>query len=361
MSYQVPDRNLAIETSIGEADVRFYDVRQEPFAVYGLYNPRTEPDFKRMPDAVAAAVSAGVAKLARNTAGGRMRFCTDSRYVAIRAEMPLMCLMSHMAFTGSAGFDLYVDSPETGMSRFWRAFRPAADAKGGFESKVVFADRKRRWFTVNFPSYSNVRNLYIGLQQDAEVGAGMPYRSPLPVVYYGSSITQGACATRPGNAYQNIISRELGLDFLNFGFSGNGRGEDAMIDYLAGLPMLAFVSDYDHNAPGTAHLAQTHRRLYQAVRAAHPDIPYLMVSRTDDYSSNYGLRLDNRQAVLANFEQARAQGDGNVYYIDGGEIFRGPHEDQCTVDGTHPTDIGFSLMADAIGCALRQALMKNSI
>ena len=361
MSYQVPDQNLVIETSIGEDDVQFYDVRREPFEVYGLYRYRTEPDFKRMPDDVAAQVSDGVAKLAHNTAGGRVRFCTDSQYVAIKAEMPVMCLMSHMAFTGSAGFDLYIDSPETGLSRFWKAFRPSIDAKGWFESKVKFADRKQRWFTINFPSYSNVRNLYIGLQRDARVGEGMKYRSPLPVVYYGSSITQGACATRPGNAYQNIISRELGLDFLNFGFSGNGRGEDAMIEYLAGLPMLAFVSDYDHNAPGTAHLAVTHRRLYEAVRAAHPDIPYLMVTRTDDYSAYYELRLDNRQAVLDNFRFARERGDRNVYYIDGGEIFRGPHEDQCTVDGTHPTDIGFSLMADAIGCALRQALMKNSI
>lgn len=361
MSYQVPDQNLVIETSIGEDDVQFYDVRREPFEVYGLYHYQTEPDFKRMPDDVAARVSDGVAKLARNTAGGRVRFCTDSRYVAIKAEMPMMCLMSHMAFTGSAGFDLYIDSPETGMSRFWKAFRPSADAKKGFESKVQFADRKQRWFTINFPSYSNVRNLYIGLQRDAKVGEGMKYRRELPVVYYGSSITQGACATHPGNAYQNMISRELGLDFLNFGFSGNGRGEDEMIRYLAALPMLAFVSDYDHNAPGTAHLAVTHRKLYEAVRAAHPDIPYLMITRTDDYSTYYDLRLDNRQAVLDNFRLAREQGDCNVYYIDGGEIFRGPHEDQCTVDGTHPTDIGFSLMADAIGCALRQALMKNSI
>ena len=361
MSYQVPDRNLVIDTAIGENDVRFYDVRQEPFEVYGLYRYRTEPDFKRMPDDVAARVSQGVAKLARNTAGGRVRFCTDSQYVAIKAEMPVMCLMSHMAYTASAGFDLYIDSPETGMSHYWKAFRPAVGAKGGFESKIRFADRKRRWFTVNFPSYSDVRNLYIGLQEDAKVGGGMKYRSELPVVYYGSSITQGACATHPGNAYQNIISRELGLDFLNFGFSGNGRGEDAMIDYLAGLPMLAFVSDYDHNAPGTAHLADTHLKLYEAVRASHPDIPYLMVTRTDDYSNDYELRLDNRQAVLRNFQYAREKGDRNVYYLDGGEIFRGPHEDQCTVDGVHPTDIGFSLMADAIGCALRQALMKNSI
>ena len=361
MSYQVPDQNLIIETAIGEEDVRFYDVRKPPFDVYGLYNYREEPDFKRLPDEVAKNVNPGVAKLYLNTAGGRVRFCTDSQYVAIKAEMPIMCHMTHMAMIGSAGFDLYVDSPETGMSRFWKPFRPAPNAQGGFESKVKFAERKKRWFTINFPTYSNVRNLYIGLQADAKVGEGMKYRSELPIVYYGSSITQGGCASHPGNIYQNVISRQLNLDYINLGFSGNGKGEDTIVNYMASLPMLAFVCDYDHNAPTAEHLANTHCKLYKAIRAAHPDIPYIMASRTDDISSAYELRMQNRDVVMDTFRYARANGDKNVYYIDGGEIFRGPYEDQCTIDGAHPTDVGFALMADTFGSALRQALMKDSI
>lgn len=353
MENRIPDRNLEIESKIGEADAVFYDVRKPPFAVYGLYRYREEPQFCRMPEAVASRVSDGVHQLASNTAGGRVRFSTDSRYVAIRAEMPYMCMVSHMPFGASAGFDLYIDDPETGNSCFWKALRPDCDAKNGFESKVVFPDRKLRYITLNFPSYSDVKNLFVAVQSDAVLGEGMPYRPGLPIVYYGSSITQGACASRPGNAYENIISRKTNTDFINLGFSGNAKGEDEMIDYLASLPMSVFVCDYDHNQK-TAGLQATHRKLYETVRAKHPDLPYLMLTRTDHISSDYPMIIKNRDVVYDTYRFARESGDGKVWYLDGNGIFRGAYEDCCTVDGTHPNDYGFVRMADAIGSVLQQ-------
>lgn len=353
MGNGIPDRNLIIETKIGEEDAVFYDVRKPPFGVYGLYRYREEPQFCRMPEAVASRVSDGVRKLASNTAGGRVRFSTDSRYVAIRAEMPYMCLMSHMPFGASAGFDLYIDDPETGSSCFWKALRPDCSVKNGFESKVVFPDRKLRYITLNFPSYSDVKNLFVAVQSDAVLGEGMPYRHGLPIVYYGSSITQGACASRPGNAYQNIISRRTNTDFVNLGFSGNAKGEDAMIGYLAELPMSVFVCDFDHNL-GTEALRATHRKLYEAVRAKHPDLPYLMITRTDYVSSGYALMEGNRDVVYDTYRFARETGDRRVWYLDGNVIFRGAYEDCCTVDGTHPNDFGFVRMADVIGGVLEQ-------
>ncbi len=361
MSFQIPDKNLIIETSIGEEDVVFYDVREEPFNVYGLYNYKNEEQFKRLPDEIGLNVNPGVSTLYLNTAGGRVRFCTDSQYVAIKAEMPSMRQMTHMAFVGSAGFDLYLDSPEAGISRFFGSFRPSIHAKEGFEAKVKFATRKKRWITINFPTYSPVKNLFIGLQKDASVGSGARYRSELPLLYYGSSITQGGCCSRPGNAYEAIISRDLDLDFINLGFSGNGKAEQLIADYMAKLPMLAFICDYDHNAPNTEYLRNTHCNLYRTIREKNPDLPYIMVSRPDDLSRGYELRLNNRDVVIDTFRYARQQGDKNVYYLDGSEIFRGYHEDQCTVDGVHPNDMGFALMAEAIGCAIRQALLEPYI
>ncbi len=361
-AYQVPDQNLKVETEINEPDICFYDVRQAPFDVYGLYNHRTEPEFKRMPDDIAAKTSPRVAQLARNTAGGRVRFCTDSLYVAIKARMPAVGHMPHIPLLGSAGFDLYLDLPEGSISRYWGSFIPPMNtpAMEGYESVIRFADRRRRWITVNLPTYSDVKDLYIGLQKDAKLGGGLPYRSELPVVYYGSSITQGGCASRPGNTYQSIVTRRLGLDHINLGFSGNGKGEACMIEYLASLPMLAFVSDYDHNAPTAEHLKATHCKLYEAVRAAHPDIPYIMMSMTDLNSLKQSSRtLDGRRIVFETFEYARANGDRNVYFVDGREIFRGAVEDQCTVDGCHPNDLGFALMADSVEAVLREALIKQ--
>ena len=352
------DKAMAVEKTVNEPEIVFYDVREEPFEVYGLYNYRTEPDFKRMPDAVAQTVSKGVAGLAYHTAGGRVRFSTDSAYVAIRAEMPKIGRMPHFALTGSSALDLYVDDPETGITRFQKEFRPAFDFTGGYESIVRFGEKKLRHFTVHFPSYSRVRNLQIGLQQDAVVGEGMKYRNERPVVYYGSSITQGGCASRPGNSYQNVIAQRMGLDYINLGFSGSGKGEPEMADYLASLDMMAFVCDYDANAPTAEHLRATHLPLYQAVRAKHPDIPYIMISRVH-VDGDYEKAVRHRDVIYDTFRYAREQGDRNVYFVDGESIFRGKYANMCTVDGCHPNDLGFALMADAIGATLERALTQR--
>lgn len=353
---------MKMETTLDLPDVRFYDVRREPFEVYGLYNYREEPQFKRLPDEIGLNVNEGIKELYLNTAGGRVRFSTDSQYIAIKAVMPTIHLMAHMPLSGSAGFDLYVDDPETGDSRFRKPFVPARDAVGGFEAKVEFKKRTLRHFTIHFPSYSQVRELYVGIQQDAVLGDGMKYKKVDPIVFYGSSITQGACASRPGNAYQNVISRQFGMDYLNLGFSGNGKAEDTIVDYMCKLPMSIFVSDYDHNAPNAEYLLKTHLKMYQKIRTAHPNIPYIMISKPDyDGMLDLDQNIDRRNVIFDSYRYAYDHGDRNVYFIDGESIFRGPYEDLCTVDGTHPNDLGFALMADAVGAIIRRSFTQNKI
>jgi hypothetical protein len=228
----------------------------------------------------------------------------------------------------------------------------------GYESIIRFKTRELRHFTIHFPTYSNVHALFIGLQQDATVGGGMKYRDLPPVVYYGSSITQGGCTSRPGNIYQNVVSRRLRLDYLDLGFSGSGRAEDLIVDYMAGLPMSAFVSDYDHNAPNAEYLAKTHCKMYQRIREAKPDIPYIMMSRVD-FDCGYDENVERRDVIIDTYRYARAQGDRNVYLIDGEGVFRGKYVDMCTVDGVHPNDLGFALMADAVEATLVRAMTQH--
>jgi hypothetical protein len=178
------DQNMAVRSTVCEPDICFYDVRKPPFDVYGFYNYQTEQDFKRMPDAVAEKVNEGVKTLNYATAGGRVRFSTDSQYVAIRAIMPHIEHASHFAMTGSASFDLFIDEPESGISRFHRPFRIDTDAEGGYESIIKFSKKRLRYFTINFPTYSHVKDLLIGLQETASVGEGAKYRAVAPVVYY---------------------------------------------------------------------------------------------------------------------------------------------------------------------------------
>lgn len=359
------DKNLKVQSSIDKEDVVFLDAREDPFQIYGLYDYKNQPQFIRMPKEVAEATSEAVASLNICTAGGRVRFSTDSAYVAIKTEMPYLCLMGHMALAGSAGFDLYVDG-ELG-STYYKTFFPPSHEGQGYEAVIEFPDRKMRQLTINFPLYSPVDDLYIGLQNSAAVGEGRRYRLEKPVLFYGSSITQGACASRPGICYQGYLSRHLDTDYINLGFSGSAAGEDAIADYMASLDISVFVCDYDHNAPNAEHLAKTHEKLFLKFRENHPEVPVIFVTaptfvendltKTPDYFSyDWSARRD---VIYRTYRNAKERGDQNVYFIDGRSLYDGPDRDSCSVDGLHPNDFGFFRMAQTIEPVLRTALVST--
>ena len=355
------DPNMIHETTLKEPDLALYDVRNDPFEIYGLYNPKSDDVFRRLPYEVAEATNPGLRKLHRDTAGGRIRFTTDSKYVAIKAVMPFVGQMAHVSLLGSSGFDMYIDYDEPGvMSRYCGAFQPKVGMTNGYESIIRFPDRRMRHLTINMPPYNHVDRLYIGLQNDARIEGGKKYINKKPIIFYGSSITQGACSSRPGLNYQNMLARRFEVDYINLGFSGNGRAEIPIVEYMAGLDISMFVSDYDHNAPNPDYLKQTHKRMYDMIREKHPDIPYIMLSRPD-FDCGYDESILRRNVIMETYRLAREAGDKNVYYIDGAGIFRGPDEDMCTVDRTHPSDIGFAKMADAIGETMLRAMRKKSL
>lgn len=349
------DKNLHIEETVKEPDVLFRDVRETAAGIYGLYEPHAPGGFRRMPEDVAGTVSASVKTMSRYTAGGRVRFATDSAYVAIRVQQPGTKLMSHMPLTGSTGFDCYLRLD--GEEVYCGSFIPPAKREDGFESIIRFPDRQMREVTINFPLYDQVDGLELGLQQDAVLNAPRPYRIETPVVFYGSSITQGGCASRPGNSYQAILSRRLDFDYRNFGFSGNAKGEESMARYLASLDMSAFVMDYDYNAPNVEHLRQTHWNFFEIIRQAHPEIPILIATRPTHaiWPDRRAEDVERRQVVRETYERALAAGDTNVYWVEGYDFF-GAYGRDCTVDGAHPNDLGFRCMADGFGKVLEKLL-----
>lgn len=356
MKIQDIDKNLKPETIQGLNDVIFLDVRKDPFDVYGLYDYKNEPVFRRVPPDVAKATNEGVAYLADDTAGGRVRFSTDSPYVAIRAAWDQATYFPHMTLCGTAGFDLY--EHQDGRDRHVGTFDPDWDpikSSKGYSSVVhVKSDRKIRNYTIHFPLYNHVKSLEIGISEASFIGKGTSYRDIPPVVYYGSSITQGGCASRPGNAYQNIISAHQNIDHINLGFSGSARGEEVMARYIASLDMSAFVLDYDHNAPSGEHLIATHEKFYRIVREAHPCIPIIIVTKPN--STNSADDIIRRDIIYRTFRNAFDAGDKNAYFIDGYSLFGDEYRDTCTVDTVHPNDLGFTLMAKSIGYQLELAL-----
>ncbi len=337
------DKNLAVSTTLGKDDIVFYDAGTPPMRVYGVY--KDDGKYRRLPEAVAKSVSRHVYFLHANTSGGRVRFVTDSPYVAISVKMDYVYQSSHFPLAGSAGFDLYVSG------EYAKTFMPPVNMKDGYESICEFGSSALREITINFPLYSNVCSLAIGLQKGALVKEAAPYANTKPVVYYGSSITQGGCASRPGSCYPSILSRRFNWDYINLGFSGSAKAEDEIIAYIQGLEMSAFVLDYDHNAPTPEHLAQTHEKMFQAVRQTHPDIPIIIMSRPkhilteDDWA--------RRRIIEKTYENAVKAGDENVYLITG-EALTALCGNDGTVDGVHPTDFGFAAIALALSAVMEK-------
>lgn len=337
-------RNLDVVTSFGRDDVVLYDPREAPFSLYGVFYE--DGWYRRMPESAAASVSDNVRELSAYTAGGRVCFATDSDFVAISCRRPGLWMMPHMALAGSGGFDLY--TREKGSLLYYGTFMPDSGKREGYASILKFPTKERREILIHFPLYCGITSLSVGLASGASLDGWSGYKREKPVVFYGSSITQGACASTPGNDYIGRLSRRFDFNYINLGFSGSAKGEQAMMDYIAGLDMSMFVYDYDHNAPDPAHLAATHYKGYQTVRASHPDIPIIMASRPT-YDHPRENAAERRDVIAASYERARAEGDGNVYFVDGAKVFSTFFADGCTVDGTHPTDLGFYRMAEAFG------------
>lgn len=339
------DKNLLVTTDITEPDIVWLNVRSQPFQIFGILYDEEEERYVRMPQDIAEQVSEGVAFLNKETAGGRVRFRTDSSFIGIHAVMDNDLTYSHMPLTGQSAFDLYRKKAGASKYTYYHTYVPPVGMQTGYSSPWP-TDGAMAEYCINFPSYDRVKELYIALKKDAVLEAPAPYRHQVPVVYYGSSITQGGCASRPGNIYQAIISRDLDTDYINLGFSGSGRAEEAMTDYLAGLEMSVFVCDYDHNALNAEYLQNTHPALYRKIRAKHPTLPIIFVSAPDILlKPEFTLRRD---IVKHTYETALAEGDTHVYFIDGSELFAGDHWDACTVDGCHPNDLGFYRMAKRI-------------
>ncbi len=345
------DSNFRIETKLDLKDVQWHDPCKEPFRLYGVTAPNPDEGdvYRRCPKAIADNTNDGVAFLATCTAGGRVRFTTDSPYVALHAILPERRTFVHMAPTGTSGFALYVY--EGGEQHYSGTYMPNEKE---FEGVYYLGDRRKRDCVIYMPLYNDVSRFYIGLSEGSTIELSPEYTIAKPVVYYGSSITQGGCASKPSSDYISLVSRALDCNYINLGFSGSGKGEQIMADYIASLDMSAFVLDYDHNAPNVEHLEKTHYPFYKTVRDAHPDVPIIMMSRPDNaYSGDSVARLG---VIMDTYRRAVKEGDKNVFVIDGGTFYGDAPRCDASVDGCHPTDLGFYFMAKTLTPILARAL-----
>lgn len=347
------DKNFKVETNLDLPDVKFYDIENEPFKIYGVM--RENDCFRRMPQEVADKANDGVKLLNTHSAGGRVRFKTDSNYVAISAETCERHMSVNMSLIGCCGFDMYTNSGKT--QKYFESFPPPADFGTHYESVKYFRNNELKEITINFPPYHSVKKLYIGVQENAKIYAPEDYSIEKPFVYYGSSITQGGCASRPGLSYQNIISRRFDANYLNLGFSGSAKGEAVLAEYIKNLDMSVFVYDYDFNAPNAQHLLNTHENFFKIIRDKNPQLPIVIMTAPIFSPPNQYWDFKRRDVIKKTYENAVAKGDKNVYFIDGKDLMAFA-ENEGTVDNIHPNDLGFYSMALRLGEVLEKIFNK---
>jgi hypothetical protein len=344
------DKNFVVTRSDSEEGVVFYDVKKPPFTTFGVTYDDEIGCYVRMPQEIAKNVSGAVHYLSKHTSGGRIRFSTNSKLISIKVIYNLEP-MQHMTLLGSSGFSLckVVGGKEISVGYFV----PNFEGKNGYTSTLTVNSNGVEDYTIYFPLYNNVCNLSVGVEPNAILREGAKYKEIKPILYYGSSITQGGCANRPDNSYQAQIVKQNNVDYICLGFSGWAMCEDVMVDYLKKIDCSVFVFDYDHNAPTVEHLEKTHYKAYKTYRESNPEAPIIFLTRPDFY--RWDTALERLKIVKKTYNLAKKSGDKNVYFIDGRTFF-GKEYPLCTVDGVHPTDLGFYKMAKKIGKKINEIL-----
>lgn len=337
------DKNFELP-ALAEKDVLWHDINSSPFSIHGVFYDEENSVYRRLDEKTAKAVSPSVLYGSCYGVGGRIRFKTDSPYISIKCACRSAELLAHSPACSSHGFALYLDGKYS--NSFFplpsSVYTPSA-SKTAFTQTIRFDEVfKEREVEICLPLYNAVHELYIGVKDGAKLLPPTQYKHEKPIVYYGSSITQGGCASHAGNEYPALVSRWLDSDYLNLGFSGGAKGEPQMAQHLSNLDPSVFVLDYDYNAPTEQHLKSTYKPLFDTIREKHPTTPIVMIT-SPNTDSLYHYK-ERKEIIFSVYNEAKEQGDNNVYFVDG-ESFYGEDRDFCTVDLIHPNDLGFYKMA----------------
>ncbi len=311
--------------------------------------PDTKAPFDRLPARAEPKVREAVWNLSRHSAGIHARFVTDATNLFARWTLSSDRLaMPHMAATGVSGLDLYVKT-ERGDWHWLAVARPEA-----VSNQVVLVDHLppgRREFLLYLPLYNGTLTAEVGVPPGATVtraGAWGPGNRK-PIVFYGTSILQGACASRPGMVHCAMLGRQFHFPHINLGFSGNGRMEPAIADLLAELDPSVYVLDCLPNMDA-AEIAERVEPFVRKLRTAHPKTPIVLVEDRN-YADAFLVpskraRNESSQAALqAAFRRLRQAGVRDLHYLGGNALLG--YDGDATVDSSHPNDLGFRRQADA--------------
>lgn len=315
--------------------------------------------FARFPSRAKDKVTDAVWNLSQHSAGEVVRFRTDSDQIKVRYTLlNASVAMSHMPATGVSGLDLYAFDEETKTWRWAAVTQPTKKTEE--KTWISGMEKKEREYMAYLPLYNGIDALSIGVPEGASFTALSP-RTDKPIVYYGTSIAHGGCASRPGNAYTAMLGRRLDVPVVNLGFSGSARMEMEIAELLCEIDAEIYVLDAGPNMT-SQWIDERMIPFVKKLREARPNVPILIVE--DRWFSNawilperHNTGVNNHAAERRAFEELQKEFD-DLYYLSGETLIGDDLDNDGTVDGSHPNDLGMYRQANALEKAIRPILEK---
>ncbi|HJT32101.1 MAG TPA: SGNH/GDSL hydrolase family protein [Pirellulales bacterium] len=342
-------------TASADGAVLWYDFTE--LGIEGKGWADTKAAYDRLPAKAENMVRGPVWNLSRQSAGLCGRFVTDAPMVSVRWSLSSANLaMPHMAATGVSGVDLYVKS-EPGWRWLACGFPKAQSNEAVLVQGLPAAERE---YLLYLPLYNGVTKVEVGIPKQHALAKAPPRSAERaqPIVFYGTSITQGGCASRPGMVHTAILGRRFDRTVINLGFSGNGKMEPELASLLAELDPAAYVLDCLPNM-SPQEVSERVEPFVRTLRAARPATPIVLVedrNYTDGFliASKRERNEASHRALRAAFDRLAADGVKDMYYLPGQDLLG--DDGEATVDSSHPTDLGFVRQAAAFQSVLAKAL-----
>lgn len=325
----------------------WYDGRLLP--IEGKAFKDTESYYDRLPARAQATVPVPVWSLSHNSAGLALRFVTDAGSLKVRwAVQGATLAMPHMPATGMSGVDVYRRTQEGW--RFVKNGRPA-----GITNEVPVSLAPNSECLVYLPLYNGTAMVEVGVPKGKTISTppARPSGYGKPVVFYGTSITQGGCASRPGMAFTAVAGRLVDVPVVNLGFSGNGKMEMALCDLIAEIDAAAYVLDCLWNM-NDAHVKERAEPFIRALRERQPATPILLAEDCNPFDPNPTSKACLLRGI---YDKLKAEDTAlwkNLHYVESKEMLG--HDGEGTVDGCHPNDLGMERQGQVFGAAIRRML-----
>ena len=323
---------------------KFYG--KEYFLIEGTIIPEhlKESPYDRLPFSCKELVRTPVWELSKSSAGISIRFSTNSTNLKVKWEVLNNFSMDHMPDTGIKGVDLYFKNGQE-----WQYINTGRPQ--GFINEYTLIENmseEMKEFRIFLPLYDGVKNIEIGIDPTSSI-IKPNKNSRKPIIFYGTSITQGGCASRPGMVHTNIMSRQLDVDVVNFGFSGNGRMEQPIADIISSVEPSLYIIECMPNMIKPEFITERTIPLVNTIRKQNPDTPIVFVDlfKSPITILNEKARSENKSmddALRLEFNKMIKNGYKNIYLIETPKLDHIDHEG--TVDAIHFTDLGFQNYAD---------------